>query len=198
MQAIFGYGSLICADSRRRTGVGGPALAVEIAGIERRWSVQVPDYRGTAVGAHLNPNSHCNGVVFVVDDANLARFDERERGYDRHRIDWSAVRSLDSQPLPIELPLWSYVGDSSATPQPEAPILQSYLDVILNGCLSYGDAFARRFLHTTGPWQHLCDDRSAPLYPRAMNEPRLAIQVDALLTDELPHLLTQRQSLPVD
>lgn len=192
MHVIFGYGSLICADSRRRTGVGGPAQAVEIEGIERRWSVPVPDYNGTAVGAHLNANSRCNGVIFIVDDDNLARFDERERGYDRHRFDWSQVQSLDDQPLPTHLPIWAYVGDSSATPQPESPILQSYLDVILNGCLSYGDAFTRRFLHSTSPWQHLHDDRAAPLYPRAMADAQLAAQVDALLTEELPDLLTSR------
>lgn len=192
MQALFGYGSLICADSRRRTGVGGPALAVEIDGIERRWSVPVPDYGATAVGAHLNPASRCNGVIFMVDDANLLRFDQREQGYDRHRLDWSSVRSLADEALPTDLPLWAYVGHSSATPQPHRPIMQSYVDVILHGCLHYGDDFARRFMHSTRPWQHLADDRRAPQYPRAMDDHHLPPLVDALLADELPALLAQR------
>lgn len=192
MQAIFGYGSLISADSRRRTGIGGRALAVEIDGIERRWSVPVPDYGATAVGAHLNPDSCCNGVIFIVDDANLARFDDREQGYDRHGIDWSDVRSLDQHDLPTDLPLWAYVGYSSETPQPHRPIMQTYVDVILHGCLSYGDDFARRFLHSTGPWQHLSDDRLAPQYPRAMNDHSLPPRIDALLSDELPELFQQR------
>lgn len=195
MHALFGYGSLICADSRRRTGVGQAAQAVEIAGIERRWSVPVPDYGATAVGAHLNAESRCNGVVFIVDDANLERFDAREQGYDRHRIDWAQVRALDNQALPTEVPLWAYVGHSSETPQPQRPIMQSYVDVILNGCLDYSDAFARRFVHTTGPWQHLIDDRAAPQYPRARLDPKLPAIVDALLAEERPQLLAQRQRL---
>lgn len=192
MYALFGYGSLICANSRRRTGIGGSALAVEIDGIERRWSVPVPDYGATAVGAHLNPNSRCSGVVFVVDDDNLARFDEREQGYDRHRFDWSSVTCLDQQPLPTDLPLFAYIGHSSETPQSDRPIMQTYVDVIINGCLQYGDDFARRFMHTTRPWQHLADDRQVPQYPRAMTDHSLPARVDALLGDELPQLLAQR------
>lgn len=196
MHALFGYGSLICADSRQRTGIGGPALAVEVQGIERRWSVPVPDYGATAVGAHLNPHSRCNGVVFIVDDTNLARFDQREQGYDRHRLGWDAVTALQDADLPTDLPLWAYAGHSSETPLAERPIMQTYVDVILNGCFDYSDTFARRFVQTTAPWQHLTDDRHAPQYPRALQDNRVQPRVDALLAEELPHLLAQRSALP--
>ncbi|MDO7643083.1 MAG: gamma-glutamylcyclotransferase, partial [Reinekea forsetii] len=71
MNYIFGYGSLICSDSRSRTGVSGPAHPVEVQGIARKWSVHVPDYAATAVGAHSDAHAHCNGVFFAVDEDNL-------------------------------------------------------------------------------------------------------------------------------
>lgn len=197
MHCLFGYGSLICADSRSRTGVSSTAAPVELSGIARRWSVPVPSYRATAVGAHEDATSRCNGVVFVVDDDNLARFDQREQGYRRISIDWANVQPLGSQaqPLPIEFPLWAYVGHSAETPLPNRPIMQTYLDVILNGCLDYGESFARRFLQTTSPWQHLVNDRRAPNYPRALKDTSIQPRVDALLQTELPELLADRTGI---
>ena len=37
-------------------------------------------------------------------------------------------------------------------PTAAAPVLQSYLDVMLLGCTEYGDAFAEEFLQTTSGW----------------------------------------------
>ncbi|MHA7879157.1 MAG: gamma-glutamylcyclotransferase family protein [Saccharospirillum sp.] len=192
MHCLFGYGSLICQDSRSRTGLSGAALAVEVAGIARHWAVPVPDYHATAVGALQDDQSHCCGVVFQVDDSNLARFDEREQGYHRIPLPWPHVRSLDNQPLPTEYPLWAYVGKRVQPPSNALPIMQSYLDVILHGCLQYGEPFARRFLQTTQSWQYLLDDRHAPGYPRPLNNPALAPALDELLWQELPGLIQQR------
>jgi hypothetical protein len=192
MQYIFGYGSLICADSRSRTGVSSEAYAVSITGIARRWSVPVPDYGATALGAHQDENSQCNGVIFAVDNDNLARFDQRERGYDRIRIDWNQVQNLGYEPLPAENPLWAYVGFDSDDPVPHRPILQTYLDVILNGCLAINPDFAERFIATTTPWQHLRNDRNAPGYPRPLSDDSRHPDIDALLNRTLPDLINRR------
>jgi hypothetical protein len=192
MQYIFGYGSLICADSRSRTGVSSEAYAVSITGIARRWSVPVPDYGATALGAHQDENSHCNGVVFAVDNDNLARFDQRERGYDRIRINWNQVQNLGHDPLPTAYPLWAYVGFDSDDPMPNRPILQTYLDVILNGCLAINSDFAERFIATTTPWQHLRNDRHAPGYPRPLSDHSRHPDIDALLNRTLPDLINHR------
>lgn len=195
MQYIFGYGSLICADSRSRTGVSSQAYAVDVSGIARRWSVPVPDYGATALGAHQNAQARCNGVVFAVDDDNLARFDQRERGYDRLRIDWSQVENLGDIPLPTHRPLWAYVGTRQDDPIPERPILQTYLDVILNGCLAISPDFAERFIASTTPWQHLRDDRQSPGYPRALSDHSRHPDIDALLHRTLPDLIRARRGV---
>ncbi|TXR54034.1 gamma-glutamylcyclotransferase family protein [Reinekea thalattae] len=186
MHYIFGYGSLICGDSRSRTGVTANAYAIEVEGIARRWSAYIPSWSGTAVSAHLDPKSRCNGVYFAVDDENLALFDEREYGYRRVALPWQAVMPLDQTPLPRDGTLWVYVGNSVDIPSPEKPILQSYLDVIINGCLDIDESFARRFIELTGQWGHLVNDRDAPLYLRPLARKSSTARIDELLNKQLP------------
>lgn len=188
MDYIFGYGSLICADSRKRTGLSGDAHPIEVKGIVRRWSVHPPDWPATAVSVHEDEQSWCNGVYFPVDQDNLKRFDDREQGYNRILLDWSLVKAEVPHALPVHGRLWVYVGVEDNPPSPERPIMQSYLDVVLNGCLEYGDHFAERFAVLTENWQHLIDDRHDPVYLRPLKSQQRIIQVDSLLRKILPDL----------
>lgn len=191
-QYIFGYGSLICQDSRSRTGVTSDAYPIEVTGIQRRWSMHSPEWPATAVSAHHSPTHRCNGVYFAVDDRNLQKFDERERGYTRIALPWHQVDSLDSQALPEDGILWAYVGQETGAPSSARPIMQSYLDVILHGCLNFGTEFTTRFTQTTELWQHLVDDRHDPQYPRPLRNDEYHSTIDGLLADHLPELLKQR------
>lgn len=57
---IFGYGSLICADSRSRSGHTGDCLPVIVSGVARSWSAKIdleklgavknPQVRGVTAG----------------------------------------------------------------------------------------------------------------------------------------------------
>ena len=183
---IFGYGSLICADSRARTGITGDAIPVTALNIERSWSVPVPEARTTAVGATQKTGARCNGVIFPVSEDMLEQFDIREAGYDRIRLSTDQIDS--DQLLPDNLRIWVYVGQSTHRASPEHPIPQSYVDVIFNGCFSYGHQFTDTFIRSTSGWQHLINDRHAPRYPRAMADFRHADKVDSLLKQHLPDL----------
>lgn len=193
MNYIFGYGSLICQDSRSRTGVSGEAHAIEVQGIQRKWSLQSPEWPATAVGAHEEATARCNGVYFHVDEQNLERFDEREQGYRRTKLSWHNVSQLSPQPLPSHGTLWAYVGEGAGQPSPERPIMQSYLDVILNGCLDFGEAFAVAFTQTTECWQHLVNDRDNPQYPRPLTTLHRIPTIEAMLETHLPSLLRNRK-----
>lgn len=99
---IFGYGSLICQQSRSITA---PTLQEAIAEpviichIERIWAARVPKRNPVAgksrdhikgwtpMGIRRRHGASCNGVLIHVDEEELARFDVREEGYKRHRID---------------------------------------------------------------------------------------------------------------
>lgn len=192
MQYIFGYGSLICADSRSRTGISGTAHPIEVKGIARRWSVHSPEWPATAVSAHSESDAKCNGVYFAVDQANLEQFDLREQGYDRISVDWNDVTSLSAAELPTEGVLWAYIGKETGQPSPAKPIMQSYLDVILNGCLDYGEHFAQLFTQQTDLWQHLVDDRHDPQYPRPLRNTQPLPKIDQVLKTHLPELWRSR------
>ncbi|KAL7544002.1 hypothetical protein ACHAXR_013431 [Thalassiosira sp. AJA248-18] len=243
---IFGYGSLICPQSRAITA---PSLQDAIAepvvinSIERTWSARVTKrqahsssgndssepssasndrdhIRGwTPMGVRFRRGARCNGVLINVDEAELKRFDVRESGYVRRRIDLADIhRHIDSDKLidesmalwptsPMEevvgdedsssdelafreqlaledvrcsacrlvfenaskkrrkpsnspsqddhsLAVWVYVQSENYPAERSFPITQSYVDIIMRGCLSVSHDFARRFLETTHGWWH--------------------------------------------
>jgi hypothetical protein len=101
------------------------------------------------------------------------------------------------------------------------PISQSYVDIILRGCLSISRDFARRFLETTHGWEHgewldrndgdntnaggdfndrtlsrymWVNDRHAPIYYHADVEYSLVKgkEIDELIQEHRPHALKLR------
>eukprot|EP00578_Thalassiosira_sp_NH16_P006392 CAMPEP_0181122526 /NCGR_PEP_ID=MMETSP1071-20121207/25364_1 /TAXON_ID=35127 /ORGANISM="Thalassiosira sp., Strain NH16" /LENGTH=328 /DNA_ID=CAMNT_0023207509 /DNA_START=313 /DNA_END=1299 /DNA_ORIENTATION=- len=242
---IFGYGSLICPQSRAITA---PSLEdaiaepVVIRNIERTWSARVTGtgnkysndpsvavaakdrdhiHGWTPMGVRFRSGAKCNGVLICVDEEELMRFDVREAGYDRQRIDLADIhRHLDSDTLINEsmslwptssvevgdeetsarsslreklaleeakcsecrlvfekacakrrksgsassecdssqecddMAVWVYVQSHNLPAERSFPITQSYVDIIMRGCLSISQDFARRFLETTHGWWH--------------------------------------------
>jgi hypothetical protein len=48
--------------------------------------------------------------------------------------------------------VWTYVPTIESPPTREHPIVQSYIDTILRGCLTISDDFCREFIETTKGW----------------------------------------------
>jgi hypothetical protein len=266
---IFGYGSLICPQSRSQTA---PTLQEAIAEpviiyhIERIWSARVlkgdslvldasrDHIRGwTPMGIRKRQGASCNGVLIHVDDEELARFDIREEGYTRHRIDLFDVyphcesvdgslttddvrcpecsivferahkkRNIanlnDSKSDQMDEPdisVWVYIQNEESAPNPSFPITQSYVDIIMRGCLSVSQDFARKFLQTTHGWWHdgeldgissntnddgasqhhtWVDDRQSPMYVRADSDFSMehGETIDRLIEEHHPHALKKR------
>jgi hypothetical protein len=176
---IFGYGSLICPHSRALTA---PTLAqravipVKVQGLERIWSLP---FRGlTFMGIRQRRQAECVGVLIPVNDEELAQFDIRELGYDRTPIPFEAIQELH-EPFVLDkilsssqqennnnnhpnddgaskIQIWVYVQQMPQPVSKESPIAQSYIDIILRGCISISEDFAKDFLKTTRGW-HLYD-----------------------------------------
>src|SRR5262249_2476931 len=71
---------------------------------------------------------------------------------------------------------------TAPTPDAMFPLLQSYIDVVIEGGLEYGPDFAREILETTDGWnRYWLNDRELARRPWVRN-PR-SDKVDALLTD---------------
>ena len=95
-----------------------------------------------------------DGFTFSVPEAAWPDINTREAAYDQ--------LSLGNEKLIFSVP------KSNQTPG-EAPILRSYLDVVLQGFEAvFGPDSLERFIATTQSWERgIYDDRAAPLYPRA-------------------------------
>lgn len=174
-QFIFGYGSLVESQSRARTSPSALyAFPASVAGIQRGWFDQVGgvSLSTTYLGAVPDPNSTCNGVIFQVSQQQRDAFDQRETGYDRKPIDRNCITMLNGSKSAPEGDIWFYANREKRFASPVCPIVQSYVDICLNGCLeleaTYPMAkeagFAETFLKTCSDWsKYWVNDR---IYPR--------------------------------
>jgi hypothetical protein len=163
---VFGYGSLICPDSRAITA---PTVAerhvipVNAQNFERTWAKK--SKRGmTSMGVRFREGVECVGVLVPVNEEELSQFDEREIGYDRvelkaddiFQIPFLADHFYENTFLAedkLEVPrIWVYVQQLPIPATESHPIVQSYLDIILRGCLSISEEFADEFMKTTKGW----------------------------------------------
>lgn len=152
---FFGYGSLV----NRATHVYAPCHPARLAGWRRRWVHT--DGRGTPFLTGVrDAASVIDGLVALVPGGDWAALDLREEGYLRHPVTVEGVvRAAQVYAVPPE---------SMVAQEPPAPILMSYLDVVVQGYLrEFGTAGAEEFFATTDGWEvPVLDDRAAPRYPR--------------------------------
>ena len=147
---IFGYGSLINAASRNSS-VDNPIPAIPVRvssqlGFARVWNVRVPS-GFTALGLikanATTPATTINGVLFPVVGSDIAAYDRREQGYTRLEIPRVNIEALSWQGLPQNGRIWVYVpsklgeqpGVGLPIPNGGHPLLQSYIDVVIEGAL---------------------------------------------------------------
>ncbi len=159
---IFGYGSLINAASRQRTGQTGRAVPAIAHGFQRSWGKVDGSYQLSPLVVSPGDGS-CNGVVIEVPDQELVEFDRRERGY--HRVEVSLDQLELTDTLSLKRPVWIYIKNDAEDPCVNHPIMQTYVDTVMAGCLSISDAFAQHFVDNTFGWHHpLKNDRHEPKY----------------------------------
>ena len=180
---LFGYGSLINLRSRGLTSATSPASPARLAGLRRGWFAPVTADRITYLAVQRTAGASCNGVIVKVDATNLPSFDAREKSHHRISLNRSSVELLDGGILAPGV-IWAYECLTVKTPSAANPIVQSYVDVVLDGCLAISDAFAREFIRSTagwrGPW---INDRERPRYPRHVPTTTTPERIDALLEE---------------
>ena len=177
---VFGYGSLMERASRTRTNpdaVG--AWPARVSGYQRGWFHQFTKTENvgsscTYLGAVKDAKTTINGVIYKV--ADIEKTKERETGYTADLVPADKIEMLDgggpwngaNEVYIFE----SNQADISKTKEPTAdfPIVQSYVDICINGCLEiealYRSAqnFTQQFIEKTTGWnKYWVNDR---LYPR--------------------------------
>ena len=183
---VFVYGSLI--RERSANGEGKLNIPTRVAGLKRGWYVPVLEDRNTGLGVILDNNSCCNGVLVNANEEYLSKTDTRETIHDYRRVELPRG-SVESQDAVDKI--WVYVIDNPTLPTLDCPIAQSYLDVVLTGCLEVGEDFAEDFVLTTCGWEaSWINDRDQPRYRRFV--PGDAGRIDNLLGRLIPNQLSNR------
>ena len=197
-QYIVGYGSLMEQASKQRTAPNtGENLPVQVTGYQRKWNS-----RGSLIGFSttylgIEPASGVRMVAAlyrVFAAADIAATDTREAEYCREKVAPADIRMLDGSAAPEQGQIWIYVNKKDATlpPSERFPIVQSYVDIFLGGCIELeakvedkSASFADACIDTTAGWsEHWVNDR---LYPRRpfIHQPN-AGKIDSLLQRKLP------------
>lgn len=164
---LFGYGSLLSIRSLERTlgrTYDGPFLPCTIPGWRRTWDAAMSNetyFTDTVDGPmypenilYLNvrrdPGTRLNGVVFVVNEAELANFDKRESIYDRVEI------SGDLDPVITDGPAYVYVCRPEhrlcdvRSPR-QGAIRGSYIEIVETGLSAFDEEFRSAYRASTDP-----------------------------------------------
>ena len=190
---IFGYGSLIDTHNRSLTLPHSREIyPVTIKNFQRQWNVRSNLRSFTVLGVTPQSGHECTGLIFPVSPEELEELDFRERSYQRQTIFPSNILSFSQKKNIPQKSVWTYIPNSPQFPSQNNPITQTYLDLVLRGCLEINEEFARQFIRTT-PWHsYWINDRTQPRTHHLLNNPQLEQHIDTLLQQEIPAYFTQR------
>jgi hypothetical protein len=123
--------------------------------------------------------------------------DAREISYCRAAVPSTSIEMLDGSTLPSPSEVWIYVNKPETLSSPDAdnPIVQSYVDIFITGCLELQPRvadpaidFVAECVRTTDGWsKHWVNDRLMPRRPY-IHQPR-AWEIDQHLKRLLPELV---------
>jgi hypothetical protein len=195
VQYIIGYGSLMQDESRKRTTPNANiAYPVKVNGYRRGWFTKGSGvgFSTTFLGVVQSKAGALNAAIYLIDVTEITTMDRREFSYCRLAVE-PGNYSLLKQDIPLSPgQAWIYVNkpETIATANRRYPIVQSYVDVFLSGCLELEqrfdlEDFAQQCLVTTSNWSiQWMNDR---IYPRRpfIYQPK-AGRIDQLLKEHLP------------
>lgn len=202
MYYLFSYGSLISEVSRKLSGVLSSSFPARVSRIKRGWYLTVPEDKDTGLGATSDKSSLCNGVLINTNTADIELLDKREKihGYRRVQLPLESIllpygRGLGNLEELEEIEgVWAYITDLVEFPTETCPIAQSYLDVVLEGCLAISKEFAEEFILSTEGWESpWVNDRENPRYRRFTNTD--IIRIDTLLEQTIPNYFLNRKNV---
>jgi len=157
---FFGYGSLV----NRATHDFSPTWPARLTGWRRIWrhthARQTP-----FLSVRRADDTTLDGLVAQIQSGAWPVLDQREAGYDRLPL---AGGLTCAAPGLLAVHIYAVATRDVVTPAAPAPILLSYLDVVVQGYLEqFGTDGVTRFFATTDGWNiPVLDDRAAPRYPR--------------------------------
>lgn len=111
-----------------------------VSGLVRHWGKVNDNYIASPLVSEPG-DGLVNGVLLEITIDELKEFDRREAGYQRVRLQPEQFET----PLDItaENDIWVYIKPQPQPPCENIPVLQTYIDTVLSGCLEISEDFAR-------------------------------------------------------
>ncbi len=193
---VIGYGSLMNISSLRRTLPQVTYIEpIYLSNYTRSWNAienQKHSLSTTYLGVNREKNKKINCIIFEVSESLLDTLDLREFLYTRESVNITDIEFIKSQINPTTNDkVWIYVTKNPQKPNSHFPIIQSYVDVCISGCLELENQFsiqnfANTFVTTTQNWsKHWVNDRIFPRAPH-IHQP-FAYMIDEILHNEIPN-----------
>ena len=155
----------------------------------RSWNAledQTVSYSTTYLGIEKIIGARTNAIIFEVEQSFITILDKREFLYDRVKVNLSDVEFLNNCfDITSDDEIWIYVTSNPQKPTKDAPIIQSYVDVCISGCIELEEQFkiknfAQDFILQTINWSaNWVNDRIFPRAPH-IHQP-FAYAIDKLL-----------------
>lgn len=194
-QFIIAYGSLMESNSKKATdNRSGENKPVWVEHYQRGWfSKGLSDgFSTTYLGVIKSKTAHFNGTIFNLPSANLFKnYDAREKYYCRVLVAPRDIHLLTGKKLPPgQFWIYELKPELLAPPSVRYPLIESYIDIFLAGCLEIEEKyhlrnFAAACVNTTSDWSvYWVNDRIFPRRPWTY-QPR-ALKIDALLQQQIP------------
>jgi len=167
-QWIVGYGSLMDRASRTRQAPRAQsAFPVQVRGISAGWFHQfrkvTQSLSPTFLGATQVPGASCGGVIYQASETDLNATDQRETGYTRTEVPAAAITVLTGTGVALQPGdrYWIYISQEAyiGTPDRSFPVVQSYVDLCVNGALEAMQSYPATAGSFPNDWLNLIDWR---------------------------------------
>lgn len=161
--AFFGYGSLVNTDTHAYE----DARPARLTGWRRAWRHTRHRDVSFLTAVPASPDAELWGMIACVPDRDWTALDAREYAYERVIVS-DTTRPLAGPPA-RDVAVYAIAAGEHHPPQDAHPVLQSYLDTVLQGYLRvFGAEGVAHFIATTDGWNApILQDRNTPRYPRA-------------------------------
>ncbi len=173
----------------------GESIPIRVDGFDRSWTCKAESvgFSTTLLGvdASTNKSSCINAVYFKINNVpDFRKYDAAKSYYCREEVVKSRIHLLTKPDLKKGLnngQYWIYVTrpEFREYPTEEYPIVQSYTDTFISGCLELElrhklEGFAEECVKTTGGWDNpWVNDRIFPRRP--FLHQKMAGEIDDLL-----------------